>query len=445
MRLIGICIEISAIVIVCICIFLILQKIIFRLGQYFNLPRLIQIVSQPLKLESSEYYTNNKKNEYNKFSVKKMLLFIAISRILIFLFAYLLDSFFYSKGYVDFSTHFRRAWFIQDAEHYATIAQNGYVNTGEDKRFIAFYPMYPLLLRIFSYAFQSYMVSGVVISILCLIIACYVLMKLVSHEFGNSKIANGAIKYILIFPLTFFFSIGYTESLFLMLTVMCFYFLRTKKWLLAGICGMLASLTKNQGMLLIIPMFIEMFFGSNIIHHLKACEYKKVLKSWLRSGLYILLCPLGTGIYILINKLVTGNWFTYITYQKIYWDHKINIFAFNLSEMFDVMYSNQQKNIFIAGTIIPTLVFFFAALLIIILSIRKNPLIYTIYSLAFVIVSYTPSWVISGPRYIMNIFPMFIFLSLLTYERKALRYTFNILSILMLVFLTTTFLFRGTY
>lgn len=445
MEIAGIIIQVLAIVLLSICVFLIFQRIISRLGQYFSLPGFIQRIST-FKLSSTENSNCHNQNMSQKlFSIKKMILIIAATRIIIFIIVYLIDILFYTKGYIDFVESFKRAWFIQDSKHYASIAQNGYTNIGDDKRFIAFYPLYPLLIRIFSYIFKDYMVSGIVISILCLIIACYFIMKLVILEFGNIEIAKGAIKYILIFPVTFFFSIGYTESLFLMLTVMCFYFLRKRKWLYAGICSMLASLTKNQGLLLVFPMLIEMFFSKDILQWLRNGEYKSVIKSWFRFSFYFSLCLLGSGIYLLINKLVTGKWFTFMSYQKIYWDHELGILTDNLQFIFKSIFNPGFNHVFVAGTLIPTLVFFFAALTIIIFSVRKLPLSYTIYSLVFLIISYTPSWAISGPRYVMNIFPIFIYLSLITYERKALRYAVNIISVIMLGIMTGTFLLRGTY
>jgi Gpi18-like mannosyltransferase len=415
------------------------------MGQYFSLPELIQRVTT-LRLEPlGNYKYSNDRLSQKDFSIKKMMLVIVSTRVLIFIIIYLVDVFFYTRGYISFAESFKRAWFIQDSNHYVSIAQDGYTNTGDDSRFIAFYPLYPLLIRIFSYIFRDYMVSGIIISILCMVIACYFIMKLVTYEFGEIKIAKGSVKYILIFPVTFFFSIVYTESLFLMLTVMCFYFLRKKKWLYAGICSMMASLTKNQGLLLLLPMLIEMFFSSDILKNLRAGRYKRVLKAWLRYGFYLILCPIGFGIYLMVNKLVTGDWFMFLYYQRNNWGHYLRLFSDNLQSMFETIRSYGYTHVFTIGTLIPTVFFFFAALLLIMFSVRKLPLSYTFYSLAFLIVSYTPSWVISGPRYIMNIFPIYIILSVLTYERKALRYVINVACLLMLAVFTGTFLFWGTY
>ncbi len=438
-QLMGSTIWVLSIALTLVCIILIIQGILFGLGQYFNMPAIIQRLTA-LRLPKME---NLREAPAEKgFSFKKMMLVIVSTRILIFIVVYLIDIFFYTEGYTDFAESFKRAWFIQDSNHYVSIAQDGYTNVGDDKRFIAFYPLYPLLIKVFSYVFQDYMVSGIIISFLGLIIACYFIMKLIMLEFENTKIAKGAIKYILIYPVTFFFSIVYTESLFLALTVMCFYFLRKREWLFAGICSLFASLTKNQGLLLIIPMLIEMFFRADILQCLKSREYKRVLRNWLKSGFYMLLCPAGFFIYLLVNKLVTGSWFMFMYYQKNSWSRQISLFADNLQFTSKAIFDPGFSPIFKAGTLIPTVLFFFAALFIIILSVRKMPLIYTIYSLAFLVVSYTPSWVISGPRYIMNIFPVFICLSMITHERKALRYGINIVCIIIMAALTGTFLFR---
>ena len=54
-----------------------------------------------------------------------------------------------------------------------------------------------------------------------------------------------------IFPFGFFFGMVYTEALFLLLTVLAFYAFRTRRWLLGGVCGGLASATRVNGILLL--------------------------------------------------------------------------------------------------------------------------------------------------------------------------------------------------
>ena len=60
--------------------------------------------------------------------------------------------------------------------------------------------------------------------------------------------------YLAIGPLSFFFQAVYTESLFLLLSLACFVFAREGRWRLAGVMGLLATLTRSTGVLLLIPL-----------------------------------------------------------------------------------------------------------------------------------------------------------------------------------------------
>src|SRR5665213_2675995 len=77
------------------------------------------------------------------------------------------------------------------------------------------------------------------------------LYKLIEHEY-NRHVAQRATFYVSIFP-----TAVYSESLFLFLTVASFYYVRERRWVLAGAFGFLAALTRSEGVLLAAPLFIE--------------------------------------------------------------------------------------------------------------------------------------------------------------------------------------------
>ena len=60
-------------------------------------------------------------------------------------------------------------------------------------------------------------------------------------------VASDAVWFLYIFPTSFFLHIDYTESLLLLLVVSAFLAARYRDWALAGVLGMLASLTHNNG------------------------------------------------------------------------------------------------------------------------------------------------------------------------------------------------------
>jgi Gpi18-like mannosyltransferase len=63
--------------------------------------------------------------------------------------------------------------------------------------------------------------------------------------------------FLLLFPTSFFFGAVYTEGFFFFLVVSTFYFLAKKNYGRAGFTAFLASLTRINGILLVIPFFLE--------------------------------------------------------------------------------------------------------------------------------------------------------------------------------------------
>jgi hypothetical protein len=62
--------------------------------------------------------------------------------------------------------------------------------------------------------------------------------------------AERAVLLTAIFPFAFFFGVIYSESTFLLFTVLAFYALRTRRWATAGLSGALAIATRVTGVLM---------------------------------------------------------------------------------------------------------------------------------------------------------------------------------------------------
>jgi hypothetical protein len=97
------------------------------------------------------------------------------------------------------------------------------------------------------------LVTGMVISLVCYAGCVWLLYRLARADFG-ADIALRAVVYLSLGPLAFFLQAVYTESLFLVLSLACFVFARESRWRLAGVMGLLATLTRSTGVLLLIPM-----------------------------------------------------------------------------------------------------------------------------------------------------------------------------------------------
>ncbi|KKS94510.1 MAG: hypothetical protein UV71_C0025G0002 [Microgenomates group bacterium GW2011_GWC1_43_13] len=118
-----------------------------------------------------------------------------------------------------------------DGVHYLRIAQNGY-----DALYTpAFFPVFPMLIKLASsvipknplvdtalYVDPAFFYSGLVLANVFFLLSLYFLYKLFRLDF-SSKVSWASILLLLLLPTSFYFGSIYTESLFLLLSVLVFY------------------------------------------------------------------------------------------------------------------------------------------------------------------------------------------------------------------------------
>ena len=166
---------------------------------------------------------------------------------------------------VESSNLLLNVWAHWDAVHYLTIATQGYYGTN-----MAFFPLYPLLVHILGTLGGNHLIAGLLIANATFFFGLLFLYKLLEHEYDRS-VARRAIFYVSIFPSAVFFSAVYTESLFFMLTVASFYYLRSHRWWLAGTFGFFAALTRVEGVLLAVPFLLN---GRSSTGHVSSSAYE---------------------------------------------------------------------------------------------------------------------------------------------------------------------------
>jgi len=249
----------------------------------------------------------------------------------------------------------------------------------------------------------------------------------------DEELAKQTLLFTIIFPTSFFFVAGYTESIFLCLSVAVFILLRKKKWLWAGIISALAALTRVQGLLLIIPIIIELwieFFSKKdykaFFTHLLTCAYAPFA-----YGIY--------SLYVFYGLRLDWPWATLSNHwgQNFSWPWDGLIFTTS------VLLGKQVE-----GDITPTLVKVLTIILpigaiFLLYKIRKMiPLSLSFYSWAMLFlvmgkVDYN-NGVVSTIRYLISIFPIFIGQALL-FKNKYLKLSYFTISLITQIFLLVMF------
>jgi hypothetical protein len=144
-----------------------------------------------------------------------------------------------------------------DSGWYLSIAQGGYAH---QVMRTAFFPLYPLMMRGLGFAIGSNLIAGVLISLFAFWFALVLLHRLTSAELGSDT-AELTVLLVAFCPVAYFFSAVYTESLYLALSLGCLLCARSGRWALAGLLGGLAALSRNSGVLLVVPVVLMFLYG----------------------------------------------------------------------------------------------------------------------------------------------------------------------------------------
>ena len=125
---------------------------------------------------------------------------------------------------------FLDGWFRWDAGWYLRVATQGYDPIPGDQQPTNFFPLYPLLIRLFAPLFGSPYIAGFVISNASLALAVVWLHRFVAREHGRD-IADRTLLLLLCNPFAYAYSAMYTESLFLLGIAGAFVFATEERWL----------------------------------------------------------------------------------------------------------------------------------------------------------------------------------------------------------------------
>jgi hypothetical protein len=136
-----------------------------------------------------------------------------------------------------------------DGAHYATIATKGYSSVGKASRLFAYFPLFPALARLLGGPFSQVALAGILLAQVCLL-GCVLLLRALAPEEQPAPLRLQPGFWLLVSPLSFFFSALYTESLFLCLTLLMVVMYRRERFGVAALCGFLAGLARPTALTL---------------------------------------------------------------------------------------------------------------------------------------------------------------------------------------------------
>lgn len=344
------------------------------------------------------------------------------------------DVFLYPSGLPRFIWAF--AGF--DGVHYLTIAQKGY----QAQFTQVFFPLYPLLLTIFSkiLSFASPVLLGISLSSILFLVSFFIFCRLLFLDYRSPQI-KWMVLFLAAFPASFFFGSLYTESLFLVFVLSSFYLARRKKWMAAGFIAALASLTRLAGIFLLPALLFE-YYSQN----------KKRVNSafslvWLLVKSPVLyLVPLGLLVYMIFLQINFSDWLYFWHAQPVFGAQRSGSSVILLPQVFfrylKIFASVPIKSLSFWIPVVEFLSTSLAIILLIAAHFQKVRLSYLIYSWFSLLVPPLTGTFSSMPRYISVIFPIFISLGLI---KSKLFKSFILVVFFSLLLLLTALFTSGSW
>ncbi len=300
-----------------------------------------------------------------------------------------------------------------DGGHFLGIAREGY----SEKFQYAFFPLYPLAIRVLNQLTQNYLAAGVLVSLMSTFLGMHILYKLVAVDF-KKQIAEKTILAILFFPVSFFLLTAYSEGIFFFLTVLAFYFLRQNKLFWATVITVLVSATRLVGLAVVAALWIDVLTRQGLNR-----------KNW-----YILFAPLGFIAYCIFLYNQTGDPFYFITAEG-HWQRTLTTpgvgFWEALKDIINGGITALNFNVFL------DLIFAIFGVGFAIRSFRFLPASFVIYSLLSVVIPLFTPTLSSMPRFLLPVFPLFILVALI--KNPYLQLCFQMFSLALLGVLAATF------
>ena len=310
-------------------------------------------------------------------------------------------------------------WARWDADHFAIVAQHGWVGPeAEPARPAAFFPLYPLAMRPLMWLGLGPIAAGMLVSYLASIVACAFLIKLGDDELGTGGGRRAAV-YLLLFPTAVFLAAPYSEALFLAGAIPAFYLARRQRWLLASIPAAVAVASRAAGMFLLVGLAFEFMRQAHRDRRWGGARLKQALVCLLVGAIPLILY----GLYL---WRVRGTPWQFLIDQEQGWGRD-----FPTAPWRAFMATWQTRS----GLTYPTnwifawrieIVAALAGVMLTIWAMIEKEWGYAAYMGSFMAVLLMSTWYFSVPRMLLSLFPAMLFLASAT-RRAPLRHELALL------------------
>ncbi|HZI19571.1 MAG TPA: hypothetical protein VEY09_13350 [Pyrinomonadaceae bacterium] len=334
-------------------------------------------------------------------------------------------------------------WDRWDAPHYLDLASEGYVAEGVEARWIVFYPLYPWLVRLAAFFVRDYLAAAFLVSGLASVALGLVLYRLARLD-ETEEVALGSVFFLLIFPTAYFLHVGYTESLFLALTVGAFLAARRRVWWAAGLLGFLCGLTRVNGLLLVPALAAEAYLqrredrrGAVGGRGAAAGRRREWRQEWRLEWLWCGAAGAGFGCYLLLNYWVFGHPLEFLRAQEAYWGKSLTWPWTGLQGTWRALWTRAPSEAQTVGG--QELLFTALGAGCTVWAWARLRASYAVWMTLNWLLWTSTKFVLSVPRYTLVLFPVFILFARAAGEHAVWRAVLVVWSLLFMGFFVTQF------
>jgi Dolichyl-phosphate-mannose-protein mannosyltransferase len=334
-------------------------------------------------------------------------------------------------GFLNYWAHWDGGW-------YAAIAERGYFSRAST----SFFPLYPLLVRLFDYLPGGTAYWGVVVSTACLLAALYFFYE-IAEELFDAETARASTLVFAFFPSAFFMNAVFSESVFLATTTGAIWALRVKRhFLLACAFACFATAARNVGVFLLVPLVY-------------ALVRRRPVR--IREGVLALVGSVGgLAAYMVYLWQVRGDPLYFAVAQRETWGRALTnpvhtmekawttaIFGARYAFHPMTMFGNSGVEQAFKASDTFNLFFFGLLLVLVVIGASKLPIDLWAYSVLVIlapILTPSPLWALTSfNRYLLACFPLFFVLGWLFARNRFVLGIWVVASAALGVYLTLLF------
>lgn len=327
-----------------------------------------------------------------------------------------------------------------DSGFYIQISDYGYpkvkMSENHSPTSISFFPLYPLLIKAMHYVTKgsSSIFNALLLSNLLLILALYYIYILCEVRGFDKKEIYLVMLLILCYPTSIFYSVPYTESLFLCLSAATLYYCSLNNYAAASVAAGLSAITRFPGFINITYVFFVMLVDVN----LKFSPIKQLTRIF--RNMIISVIPIT--VYFSYMKYLTGDFLAPL-HDVGNWSRKMSIpFKSYIDYIRNpYFYSSGSWNNGVVSFVIATSVIAVFIVYVILNRKRmdKKEWLFLFYGFLLIVVPFSNvgSALVSIPRYLMVSIPIYLYIVEFFRDKKLLFlsyvFLFTTLNTLMVI------------